>query len=249
MNLDRIIAVRNNKTIYREGKKCIKVFDKDYRKSDILNEALNHARIEEIGLKIPKILGITMVDDKWAIETEFVEGKSMAQLMQEKPEKKYEYLSMMVNLQISVQEMPSPLLNDLTDKMYRKISQARIDAATRHMLHTRLEGMSKQKKICHGDFNPSNIILGKEGMPYILDWSHVTQGNSMADAACSYLLFQLSGDAEGAETYLELFCERAGAARQCVEEWLPVVAASQLAKRNIRERGLLMSWVNGTDHK
>ena len=29
MKLDRIIAVRNNKTIYRDGDKCIKVFNED----------------------------------------------------------------------------------------------------------------------------------------------------------------------------------------------------------------------------
>ena len=46
MNSDKIIAVRTNKTIYRDGDKCIKVFNSDYSKADILNEALNQARIE-----------------------------------------------------------------------------------------------------------------------------------------------------------------------------------------------------------
>ena len=30
MKLDRVIAVRNNKTIYRDGDKCVKVFNEDY---------------------------------------------------------------------------------------------------------------------------------------------------------------------------------------------------------------------------
>ncbi len=37
MNLDRIIAVRNSKTVYRDGKKCIKVFNEDYSKADVLS--------------------------------------------------------------------------------------------------------------------------------------------------------------------------------------------------------------------
>ena len=49
MKLDRVIAVRNSKTIYRDGDKCIKVFSEDYSKADVLNEALNQARIEETG--------------------------------------------------------------------------------------------------------------------------------------------------------------------------------------------------------
>ena len=65
MKLDRVIAVRNNKTIYRDGDTCVKVFNADYSKADVLNEALNQSRIEETGLNIPKILEVTMVDGKW----------------------------------------------------------------------------------------------------------------------------------------------------------------------------------------
>ena len=78
MKLDRIIAVRTGKTIYRDGDRVIKVFDSDYSKADNLNEALNQARIEETGLAIPKVIEVTMVDGKWAIVTEYIEGKTMA---------------------------------------------------------------------------------------------------------------------------------------------------------------------------
>ena len=43
MKLEKIIAVRNNKTIYRDGDKCIKVFNEGFSKADVLNEALNQA--------------------------------------------------------------------------------------------------------------------------------------------------------------------------------------------------------------
>ena len=100
MNLDRVIAVRNNKTIYRDGDRCIKVFNKEYSKADVLNEALNQARIEETGLNIPKVLEVTMVDGKWAIVSEFIKGKTLAQLMAEDEERKEEYINLLVDLQI-----------------------------------------------------------------------------------------------------------------------------------------------------
>lgn len=53
MNLDRIIAVRNNKTVFRDGARVIKVFDSDFTKAEILSEALNQALVEETGLHIP----------------------------------------------------------------------------------------------------------------------------------------------------------------------------------------------------
>ena len=249
MKLDSVIAVRSNKTVYRDGDRCIKVFSEDYSKADVLNEALNQARIEETGLHIPKILEVTMVEGKWAIVTEFIEGKTLAQLMEEHPDRKEDYLRQLVELQLTVHGKKSPLLNKLKDKMNRKISATALDATTRYELHTRLEGMPKHNKVCHGDFNPSNVILDKDGTPYILDWAHATQGNASADAARTYLLFWLSGDEEGAKKYLELFCKLSNTARQYVEKWMPIVAASQSVKGNEQERELLLSWVDVVDYE
>ena len=248
MKLDRIIAVRTGKTVYRDGDKVIKVFDSEYSKADILNEALNQARIEETGLNIPKVLEVTMIDGKWAIITEYIEGKTLAQLMKEEPEKRDEYLEKFVDLQIEVHSKKAPLLNKLKDKMDRKITQTDLDATTRYELHTRLEAMPKHKKVCHGDFNPSNIIIRKDdGTPFILDWAHATQGNASADVARTYLLFCLEGDKEKADKYLDLFCKKSDTAKQYVQKWLPIVAASQSVKGKPEEREFLLSWVNVMD--
>ena len=248
MKLDRIIAVRTGKTVYRDGDKVIKVFDSEYSKADILNEALNQARIEETGLNIPKVLEVTMIDGKWAIITEYIEGKTLAQLMKEEPEKLDEYLEKFVDLQIEVHSKKAPLLNKLKDKMDRKITQTDLDATTRYELHTRLEAMPKHKKVCHGDFNPSNIIIRKDdGTPFILDWAHATQGNASAAVARTYLLFCLEGDKEKADKYLDLFCKKSDTAKQYVQKWLPIVAASQSVKGKPEEREFLLSWVNVMD--
>ena len=131
MNLDRVIAVRNNKTIYRDGDRCIKVFNKEYSKADVLNEALNQARIEETGLNIPKVLEVTMIDGKWAIISEFIKGKTLAQLIAEDSDNKEKYINILVDLQMLVHSKTCALLNKLKDKMNRKISQTDLDATTR----------------------------------------------------------------------------------------------------------------------
>lgn len=249
MNLDRIIAVRNNKTVYRDGDLCMKVFDASYSKADVLSEALNQARVEETGLNIPKVHEVTLMDGKWTIVTDYIKGKTLSQLMLENPEKKDEYLEFFVNLQIEVQSKRCPLLTKLRDKMSRKISQTDFDATTRYELFTRLDDMPKHSKLCHGDFNPSNIIITEDGTPYILDWSHATQGNGSADAARTYLLFWLSGDINGAEKYLDLFCSKSNTEKKYVQKWMPIVAASQTVKGNEKEREFLHSWVNVVDYE
>lgn len=249
MKLDRIIAVRNNKTVYRDGELCMKVFDTNYSKADVLNEALNQARVEETGLNIPKIHEVTVIDGKWTIVSDYIKGKTLKQLMDEHPEKKDEYLNLFVDLQLEMHSKSCPLLTKLRDKMNRKISQTDFDATTRYELHSRLDAMPKHNKLCHGDFNPSNIIITDDGTPYIIDWSHATQGNASADVARTYLLFWLNGDIEGAKKYLELFCRKSNTARQYVQKWMPIVAASQSVKGNEKEREFLHGWVNVVDYE
>ncbi len=249
MKLDNIIAVRSNKILYRDGDKCIKVFNEDYSKADVLNEALNQARIEETGLNIPKIFEVTMVDGKWAIVLEYVEGKTLAELMQENPDKMDEYLELLVDLQLEVHSKRSLHLNKLKDKMNNKISSTELDATTRYELHTRLEGMPKHIKVCHGDFDPSNIIVKEDGTAYIIDWAHATQGNASADVARTYLLFCLAGNREVADKYLNLFCLKSDTAKQYVQKWMPIVAASQSVKGNEKEREFLLSWVDVVDYE
>ena len=249
MKLDRIIAVRNNKTVYRDGELCMKVFDTNYSKADVLNEALNQARVEETGLNIPKIHEVTVIDGKWTIVSDYIKGKTLQQLMDEHPEKKDEYLNLFVDLQLEMHSKSCPLLTKLRDKMNRKISQTDFDATTRYELHSRIDAMPKHNKLCHGDFNPSNIIITDDGTPYIIDWSHATQGNASADVARTYLLFWLNGDIEGAKKYLELFCRKSNTARQYVQKWMPIVAASQSVKGNEKEREFLHGWVNVVDYE
>ena len=83
MRLDRMIAVRNDKTVFCDNEECIKVFHKVYSKSDILNEAHNHARMEDTGLSVPKLLEVKTIDGRWAIITEYIKGKNLELLMKE----------------------------------------------------------------------------------------------------------------------------------------------------------------------
>lgn len=245
----KIIAERKDKTIYKDGEKIIKVFDPEFSKANVLNEALNQARVEETGLKIPKLLEVSTVDGKWSITTEYIKGKTMAQLMEENPEKTEEYLERLVDIQLEIHSKKAPLLNKLKDKMDRKINEADLTATQKYELHARLAGMPKHDKVCHGDFNPSNIIIREDGSTYIIDWAHATRGNASADAARTYLLFWLEGKEELAKKYLELFCKKSDTARQYVQRWLPIVAASQSVKGNPHERELLLSWVDVADYE
>lgn len=246
-----LISQNATKSVYRDGDKAIKVFCKGFPKAEVLNEALISARIEAIGgINIPSTLAVSVDEDGcWSITKDFVEGKTLKQLMDENPDKLDEYLDKMVDLQLTIHAKTCPLLNKLKDKMARQISEIEeLNAVNRYDLLTRLDSTPKHVKLCHGDFQPDNIIVTDDGTMYVLDWVHATQGNASADVARTYLLFCLENE-EKAEKYMDLFCEKTGTDKRYVQQWLPLVAAAQLTKKRPEEAELLHQWVNICDYQ
>lgn len=246
-----LISQNATKSVYRDGDKAIKVFCKGFPKAEVLNEALISARVEELGeIRIPATLAVSVDEDGcWSITKDFIDGKTLQQLMDENPDKLDDYMNQMVDLQLMIHSKSCPLLNKLKDKMSRQISEIEeLNAVNRYDLLTRLDGMPKHTKLCHGDFQPSNIIVKDDGSMYVLDWVHATQGNASADVARTYLLFCLE-DEKKAEKYMDLFCQKTGTDKRYVQQWLPLVAAAQLTKKRPEEAELLHNWLNVCDYQ
>ncbi len=238
-----IIVRRATKTVYRQGDTIIKQFIPDYPKSAVLKEAFNHALAEEAGLNVPELLDVKETGEGWALLIRAVEGRTLAQAMEEEPEKLKEYMEQFVEIQSEIHSKTCKQMGRLKDKLNTQISSLRddLDATTRYELHVRLENMKPHTKITHGDFNPSNVLLGDDGKVYILDWAHAAIGNASADAAMTYLQFALE-DQEKADLYLKRFCEKNDIAMQYVQKWLPIVAAAQMTKKHGAERDFLTRW-------
>ena len=250
-NLENPITERKTKTVYKDNDKTIKLFIENYSKADILNDALNQARVEEgTSLNVPKLVEVTKIDNRWALVSEHIEGTPLNKLMEEHPEKEDEYLNLFVDTQMKILSNSVPLLNRIKDKFRRKLSNAEnIDENTRYELLQRLEGMKNHTKLCHGDFNPSNVIIKENGEVYVIDWAHVTQGNASADVARSFLLFSIEGKNELAEKYINLFAEKSGISKANIQRWIPIVAATQMTKGKEEEQEFLSNWINVVDYE
>lgn len=250
MMLDKnnIIVRRSYKEVYRTEEGIVKIFETTHPKADVFNEALITVRVEETGLEIPKLKAVTQIEGKWSLLIEYQPGKTLEELMEENPDKLEVYMEDFVDLQLTMHSKKSPLLNKLKDKLSRQINSLKeLDATTRYELLVRLESMPKHVKLCHGDFNPSNVICSEDGKMTIVDWAHATQGNAGADAAMTYLLLALK-DQKKADLYLKIFCRKSDTARQYIQQWLPIVAAAQLTKNNELEKDFLMRWIDVVDY-
>ncbi len=245
LKLDNPIAERKTKTVYKDGDKTIKLFIENYSKSAILNEALNQSRVEEgTDLNIPKLLEVSKIDNRWALVFEHIEGTTLDKIMEQNPENIDKYLNQFVDIQLNILSKTVPLLNPIKEKYKRKINSLNLSDNVRYELLQRLDGMKTHVKLCHGDFNPSNVVIKEDGSIAILDWAHVTIGNASADAANTYMLFIMEGKQEIADKYLDLFAQKSNIEKNLILRWIPIVAASRKTKAIEEEQELLNKWID-----
>lgn len=238
---------RHNKVVYKDGDRTVKVFVPTKPDIDIFREALNLARIATAGLNTPKVLEVSQVmDGSWALSMVYHPGTTLHEMMVEaKGTPKFdELLQLFVDLQIKVQKTPAPAaLTAQGDKLVRMIARVKdLDPSVRYDLQMKADRMKRGFAICHGDFNPTNVVIG-EGEPFICDWTHVTVGLPEADAAMTYMLLKLEFP-EAADKYLDLYSVTADVPKQKIMYWLPVVAAAELSRGRKGNEEFLKSWID-----
>lgn len=244
----QLVVERHNKAVYVDGSRIVKVFKAEKPASDVFNEALNIARVTEAGVRVPKVVEVSQVaDGSWALSTEYVPGVTMRSLM-DAAEGTPEFdrlLEQFVDFQLEIQGTAAPeLLKDQKTKVALMIGKVKeLDPSVRYDLQMRADRMAPGRSVCHGDFNPSNVIVAEDGTLYACDWTHVTRGLPEADAAMTYILFKMYHESH-AEAYLDLFSKKADIAKQKVHYWVPVMAAAELSRNRKDKEEFLKSWID-----
>ena len=245
-----ILLERTDKVVTRDKNTVLKIFGPSYRVSAILNEAMNEARAAETGLPVAKVLEVLKLRDHWCIRREWVEGVTLADAMASDKKNLMKYLKQFVSIQCEIFSKTSERMGNLADKLDKQISASPLPKETRYDLHMKLQSFARGRSLCHGDFNPTNVIITPEGDWRVIDWSHVRLGDPLADVARTYLLFWLSGHVAAAEKYMALACEALKAKISDVQKWLPVVAAAESAKEQSKKNlELLLHWASVVDYE
>lgn len=243
-----VLLERAHKVVVRDRDTVLKIFGPEYKKSAILNEAMNEARAEETGLPVPKVIEVLKLRDHWCIRREWVEGETLADVMAKDRKNLAKYLKQFAAIQCEIFKKTSERMGNLADKLDRQISMSALPRETRYDLHMKLQAFPRGSALCHGDFNPTNVIITPKGDWRVIDWSHVRLGDPLADVARTYLLFWLSGHVAGAEKYMAIMCEALGVKVGEVQKWLPIVAAAESAKENTpKNHELLLHWASVVD--
>ena len=243
-----VLPERADTVVLRDKDSVRKIFGPSYKVSLILNEAMNEARAAETGLPVAKVIEVMKLRDHWCIRREWIDGETLADVMDKDKKNLQKNLRQFVAIQCEIFKKTSERMGNLADKLDKQISASPLPKETRYDLHMKLQSFPRGKALCHGDFNPTNVIITPNGEWRVIDWSHVRLGDPLADVARTYLLFWLSGHVAAAEKYMALACEALKAKLADVQKWLPIVAAAESSRaQSPKNHELLIHWASVVD--
>ncbi|OXS63878.1 phosphotransferase family enzyme [Bacillus sp. V-88] len=230
MNLGTPIATGNTAKVYLYKNKIYKVFNDSLPGEESIKEAKKQQYAHSCGLPVPKIVDVTTIDGKQVIIMEHIKGRTLGDLLTDNMEKAEYYMGMSVDIQMGIHQIKAHSIEPMSEKLRRQIESAsEFDQELKPALIKKLESMTVEETLCHGDFHLYNLILSEERVT-IIDWVDSSAGDRRADVYRTYLLYSQVSE-ELADMYLRLFCEKSGLSKDEILEWAPIIAAARLSEK------------------
>lgn len=225
MNLDRIIAVRNNKTIYRDGSSSVKVFENSYSQPEIYREAYIQSLMRSIGLNVPKVQQVAEINGKTAIVFEYISGRSLADVISTYPEKCKEFSEMIADLQYDISQKKASI-RLLKEFISDRLEKCGLSEQKLNELTALLDSLPQKDELLHGELTPQNIVITRDGTPYIIDWEYASQGDVCYGHAATCISLLADGNNQAVRYYLDTVYDKYSIASEEIVKWLPLASVA-----------------------
>ncbi|GGP13997.1 phosphotransferase family protein [Oceanobacillus neutriphilus] len=231
MNTDTQIATGNTAEIYLYNNRIVKVFNDYLPDTESEMEAVKQQFAFSSGLPVPEVFDLGQFKGKQAIMMEYIKGRTLGDLYMSNREQAEYYLSISVEIQQKIHRViPDLGASELMyNKLCRQIKEA--DSLTEKLknnLLRKLDTMTFENRLCHGDFHLFNLISA-DGKVYIIDWVDSSAGDIRADVCRTYLLYSRHFS-ELADSYLQCYCKKSGLLKEEILQWAPIIAGARLSK-------------------
>lgn len=229
------IAEGNTAKLYLWENKIIKVFNDYLPEMEAVYEANKQKLACSLGITVPKVLDVTMIEGNQAIIMEYVKGKTIGSLAVQNLNNVEYYLDISVDVQRGIHSVLTDSFEPMSMKLKRQIElTGKLDEKLKKVLIGKLESMSYEKRLCHGDFHLFNLIDSNKKVT-IIDWVDSSAGDIRADVCRTYLLY-LEESIDLAEIYLRIYCMKSGLSKEEILQWVPIIAGARLSEHITKEK-------------
>jgi aminoglycoside phosphotransferase (APT) family kinase protein len=177
----------------------------------------------------PRVLDVRQIKDRWGVIMSRLEGQNLASILSDGRQSR-PYMEEMARLHVAIHRHHAPMLPALKAWLWGEIRTAGTkigDTLPLQGLLDRLAKMPDGDWLCHGDFQPSNVMWSP-GNASIMDWPNATRGDPAIDVCQSWLLMERR-DKLLASAYIDAYGRESGRKPKDILHWSPIVAAARLA--------------------
>lgn len=229
MDLGQPIAEGNTAYIYHYDNKIVKVFKDFLPNTEADYEANKQRYAHSCGLLVPEIYEVTSIGGKQALIMEFVQGKTLGEILFENMNLSEYYMNISIDLQREIHQVVPDHFEPMVEKLAHQIKLVhQLEEREKSILLQKLNAMTYESRLCHGDFHLYNLIQANDHVTTI-DWVDASSGDIRADVYRSYLLYEQFSE-ELADLYLNLYCNKSGLSKDEILKWAPIIAGARLAE-------------------
>jgi len=173
-----------------ENNQVLKVFNHGFPAELIEREAKKTRLLHSAGVNVPEAGDLVEINGRLGLPLEKINGKTMQELIIQKPWCTLYYWRMLVELQIKLFDTQS--ISDLpSQKVWLKNSiqnTTKLEPEIKTSLLDLLDKLPDSNSIIHYDFHPGNILITANS-PVIIDWMGAFKGSPLADVARTWVVF------------------------------------------------------------
>lgn len=246
-NLD-LFSQGRTADIYRIGEEYIlKLFHTGWAKEAIQQEFKIIHLLKENNLQVPMAYEIVDFKGRTGIVYEKITGPTILQIMEKQPLSYLKQARLLAAIHLDIHNNFNSKLPSQFQMLTKRINaNAAISESQKIALLGDLGNLEGGDTICHGDFNPDNVILSPNG-PVIIDWIDASYGNPVADVTAISLMTEIVEIAESAasmtkllfrllrkhfiRTYKRRYFKNSRYKIKEMQSWIPIIAASYYGKQ------------------
>ncbi|HSO12340.1 MAG TPA: aminoglycoside phosphotransferase family protein [Anaerolineales bacterium] len=222
----------------------LKLFHNWFERDNIEYELKIARAVHASGVKSPSVGDLIQVQGRNGLIYERVAGKSMLEMIQQKPWKVFQYGRMLAELHAQMHECVFEAdIPTQRRKLERKIQGVDVlPAPLKTALTTSLLSLPDGDRVCHGDFHPANVLISGNNAT-VIDWIDAARGNPLADAArTTVILLGAANTTQTPDLVVKMFTKLSHAVylreyfrlrphgMDEYHRWIPIVAAGRLTE-------------------